>query len=61
MTKGRILWAGLALFLVGFIIMVVQVAQHHYGGLAVFGAVVMIIGVFLFFLYLLSTPKKAKK
>ncbi len=62
MKRSQILGSGLILFLVGFIIMVVRVViQHQYGGLATFAAITMLAGVFLFFYYLLSSPKKAKK
>jgi len=61
MKRSQILGAGLVAFLVGFIITISQVAQHHSGALTNVGAVILVLGVVIFFYYLLSTPKKIKK
>jgi len=61
MKRNRILGAGLVTFLVGFIMTVVAVAQHLHGAMANTGAIILVLGVIIFFYYLLSTPKKIKK
>lgn len=61
MKRSRILGAGLIAFLVGFIMTVVAMVQHLHGVMANMGAVIMVLGVVIFFYYLLSTPQKTKK
>jgi Na+/melibiose symporter-like transporter len=60
MSRKQVLGTGLVTFLVGFIITIVGTAGHTHG-LAVGGAVVMVIGVIVSFYYLLATPKKVTK
>lgn len=61
MKGKKVFVAGLATFLVGFAIMIAG-RVNDTQGMAVGGAVVMVLGVIMFFYYLLSSPsKKAKK